>query len=228
MDILIIEDDDKVGSFLKDNLIRENHTVHLISDFAEVQSFLERPPFIPNLFIVDRLIGNDDTKKIIKTLKTKFSTSSLLFLSALNTPAEKANLLDEGADDYMGKPFSLVELQARVRALLRRSVSAGEGHTGFYLNVGDVVIDLKSRLVLSNGQKIDLTAKEFSLLHKLCEQKNRVFTKYQLLDSIWETNLDVESNVIEVNIMNIRRKLSGVRSNLKVQSKRNVGYWVEI
>lgn len=227
MKILIVEDDAKVGNFLKDNLGRENYSVALIDSFLEFEKFISSPEFTPSLIIMDRLLGNDDTKNLIRKIKQKFAKTSLLFLSALNTPTEKASLLDEGADDYIGKPFSLVELQARVRVLLRRSNDATQGQTGFYMHVKDILIDLKSRSVLCNENKIELTTKEFSLFLNFAENKNRVFTKYQLLDLIWETNLDVESNVIEVNIMNIRKKLEQAGSIVKIQSKRNVGYWLE-
>lgn len=227
MDILVVEDDEKVGNFLKDHLSRDNHTVSLITSYSEFEQFIESAQFTPALFIMDRLLGNDDTKKIIRKVKQRFSKSLILFLSALNTPAEKASLLDEGADDYLGKPFSLVELQARVRALLRRTSEQTGSNNGFYLHVADIIVDLKSRHVICNGKKIDLTNKEFSLMVNFCENKNRVFSKYQLLDIIWETNLDVESNVIEVNIMNLRKKLESCESAVKILSKRNVGYWLE-
>ncbi len=228
MNILLVEDDEKVGNFIKDNLVRDNQTVYLINSFNELETFIENPKFNPALIIMDRLLGNDDTRDLIKLIKRKFNTSSILFLSALNTPHDKAGLLDEGADDYLGKPFSLVELQARVRALLRRNPDQKSSTTGFYLNVGDAVVDLRLRQVISNGKKLDLTPKEFALFVNFCEHKNRVFSKYQLLDIIWETNLDIESNVIEVNVMNIRKKLEMSGSSLKILSKRNVGYWLEV
>jgi DNA-binding response OmpR family regulator len=227
MDILVVEDDEKVGRFLKDNLSRDNHIVSLITSYKDLEEFVESSSLSPSLIIMDRLLGNDDTKKIIRRVKQKFSKSLILYLSALNTPAEKASLLDEGADDYLGKPFSLVELQARVRALMRRTNEQTGSKASLYLQVSDIVVDLKSRNVICNGQKIDLTPKEFSLMVNFCENKNRVFSKYQLLDIIWETNLDIESNVIEVNIMNLRKKLEGCNSEVKILSKRNVGYWLE-
>lgn len=228
MNILIVEDDEKVGSFLKDNLSREHYEVHLVKSFQELEHFMQEPDFTPALIVLDRLLGNEDSRKILKSLKQKFSSTSILILSALNSPSEKATLLDEGADDYLGKPFSLVELQARVRALIRRKSSeSSQSTTGFYLHMENTLIDLKTRSVLCNGKKIDLTPKEFALFANFCEHKNRVFSKFQLLDIIWETNLNIESNVIEVNIMNLRKKLEGSGSTLKIQSKRNVGYWLE-
>lgn len=181
-------------------------------------------PFQPDLIIIDRLLGNHDTKTDLAKIKLRFKDSRILFLSALNIPSEKAALLDDGADDYMGKPFSLVEVQARVRALLRRG---NDSKAGQYINVVDLIIDLRSRAVTCQGRKIDLTNKEFSLLVNFAQNANKVFSKFQLLDIIWETNLDVESNVLEVTVMNLRKKLDEVQSEFKIHSKRNVGYWLE-
>jgi len=227
MNILLIEDDEKVGNFLKSNLTRDHHIVSWMTNLKDFQDFLDNPDFTPALLIMDRLLGNDDTKKILKKVRSVFPSSSILFLSALNSPNEKASLLDEGADDYLGKPFSLIELQARVKALLRRNSVTPVINQGLYIQVENIVIDLKSRTVICEGKKLDLTPKEFSLLVNFCENKNKVFSKFQLLDILWETNLDIESNVIEVNIMNLRKKLESCNSSLKIQSKRNVGYWLE-
>ncbi len=226
MDILIVEDDEKVRSFLKENLGRENYALSAISSFPELLDFIENSHLAPALFIMDRLLGNDDTKNVLSKIKQKFPKSSILYLSALNSPSEKANILDQGADDYLGKPFSLVELQARVRALLRRTSEEGQ-KSGFYLQVADIIVNLKTRQVMCHEKKLDLTPKEFSLMVNFCENKNRVYSKFQLLDIIWETNLDIESNVIEVNIMNLRKKLENCNSSVKILSKRNVGYWLE-
>jgi DNA-binding response OmpR family regulator len=228
MKILVIEDDERVGSFLKDNLMRENYSVDLITNYAHLTDFIDSRKYVPDLFIMDRLLGNQDTKDQIKILKQKFPSSLVLFLSALNSPSEKALLLDEGADDYMGKPFSLMELQARVRALMRRKFQAqGQEKQAFFLQIADLIIDFKTRSGICNGTKIELTAKEYSLLINFCENRNKVFSKYQLLDIIWETNLDIESNVLELTIMNLRKKLDQCNSSVKILSKRNVGYWLE-
>jgi DNA-binding response OmpR family regulator len=224
MKILIVEDDEKVANFLKENLIRDGYELKHISSFDEFEHFLRMPEFKPELIILDRLLGNSDSKTLIKLLKNNLPQSRILCLSALNSPNEKAALLDSGVDDYLGKPFSLVELQARVRSLLRRSETRTEN---FYFPVGDLIIDLRSRTALKDGQKINLKHKEFTLLLLLAQNLNRVFSKYQLLDSIWETNLDIESNVLEVTIMNLRKKLEDAHSVVNIQSKRNVGYWLE-
>lgn len=224
MNILIAEDDEKVASFLKENLSRDGYKIDLLTSMDELEHFLEDHSFNPDLFILDRLLGNSDTKKLVKFIKNTFVDSRILCLSALNTPQEKAMILDEGADDYLGKPFSLVELQARVRALLRRTENRSQN---YYLNVGDLTIDLKTRSVSCAGKKVNLKNKEYSLLMMFAQNAGRVFSKYQLLDIIWETNLDVESNVLEVTVMNLRKHLDQAESKVSIQSKRNVGYWLE-
>lgn len=224
MNILIAEDDEKVASFLKENLVRDGYTIDTVTSMDELEEFLEKHNYIPDLFILDRLLGNSDTKKLVKYIKNSFSESRILCLSALNSPQEKASILDEGADDYLGKPFSLVELQARVRSLLRRRETKKQD---FYMNVGDLTIDLKTRSVSCAGHKVNLKNKEYSLLMMFAQNSGRVFSKYQLLDIIWETNLDVESNVLEVTVMNLRKHLVEAKSAVSIQSKRNVGYWLE-
>jgi DNA-binding response OmpR family regulator len=225
MKILLVEDEARVGAFIKENLARENFAVTLLPTLPELEDFLEERPFRPDLIILDRLLENHDSRHYLSKIKQRLPDSRILFLSALNSPADKASLLDEGADDYLGKPFSLVELLARVRALLRRR-SPGTDHS-FYITVANLVMDLKQRSARCDGKKLDLTNKEYALLLNFAQNENKVFSKYQLLDIIWETNLDVESNVLEVTIMNLRRKLEEVETAVKILSKRNVGYWLE-
>lgn len=228
MNILIVEDDPRVSSFLKENLSRDLYRVNVISSFPELQRFLAQTIIKPDLFILDRLIDEHDTKSVLPEIKRSFPDSLIMFVSALNSPSEKAALLETGADDYLGKPFSLIELQARVKALLRRQPKVPtEKAQSYYVEIADLIFDLKLRSAFCKGTRIDLTPKEFALLLNFCENTNRVFSKFQLLDLIWETNLDVQSNVLEVNIMNIRRKLEKCDSKLKIQSRRNVGYWLE-
>ena len=223
MNILIVEDDAKVGNFLRENLVKDSNIVNLVTTIPELEEYLAGKHLSPEVIILDRLIENSDTKNYLKKIKSRFQESRILYLSALNTPSEKAALLDEGADDYLGKPFSLVELQARVRALGRRK----EDKQNFYLNIGDIIIDLKLRIARCGDNKIDLSNKEYALFINFAQNENRVFSKYQLLDIIWETNLDIESNVLEVTIMNLRKKLDESQSKVRIQSKRNVGYWLE-
>lgn len=224
MNIMIVEDDPQVGNFLKENLSREMYGLQWIRDLPSLLQELQERTFIPDLIVLDRLLGNLDTRPHLKTIKARYPEARIICLSALNSPAEKAQVLDEGADDYMGKPFSVVEFLARVRAQLRGKQNPVQN---FYLSVGDLIIDTRSRVVISQGNKIQLKNKEYSLLLNFSQHVNRVFSKFELMDLIWEANLDLQSNVLEVTVMNLRKKLEESGSRVSIQSKRNVGYWLE-
>jgi len=224
MNILIVEDDPKVGNFLKENLSRELYNLRWIQDLPTLMNELQERHFIPDLIVLDRLLGNLDTRPHLKTIKARYPDSKIICLSALNSPSEKAQILDEGADDYMGKPFSVVEFLARVRVHLRNKKNPIQN---FYLSVGDLIIDTRSRVVICQGNKIQLKNKEYSLLLNFSQHPNRVFSKFELMDLIWEANLDLQSNVLEVTVMNLRKKLEESGSRITIQSKRNVGYWLE-
>jgi len=219
MNILIVEDDLKVQSFIKESLQHDGYSVTACSNLDDVYEL----QFVPDLIILDRLLGNLDTKSSLLKIKKKFSSSLILILSALNSAHEKAELLDIGADDYMGKPFSIIELSARIRSLLRRGNKVQE-----YLQVGDLIVNLPERTISCSGKRIDFTNKEFQVLKYLCPQSGKVFSKFQLMDLVWEANFEVESNVLEVTITNIRRKLIEAGSMVGIQSKRNIGYWIEV
>ncbi len=219
MNIFLIEDDPKVQSFIHENLSSEGYAV---TAFERIPAF-DQGGEEPALIVLDRLIGNQDTKDHLLAIKRRFPKTLILILSALNSPHEKAQVLDLGADDYLGKPFSVIELSARVRSLLRRG-----NRTPDYRQVGDLIFNVPERTVTSHGRRVDLTNKEFQVLKCLSTQAGKVFTKFQLLDLVWESNLELESNVLEVTIMNLRRKLVEGRSTVEIQSKRNVGYWLEV
>jgi DNA-binding response OmpR family regulator len=219
MNIFLIEDDLKVQGFIKENLLHEGYSV---SAFSNLNDYSEHSGD-PALIILDRLIGNVDSKKYLVEIKKRYPSALILILSALNSPHEKAELLDLGADDYIGKPFSIIELSARIRSLLRRANRVQE-----YLQVGDLIVNIPERSVSCNGKRIDFTYKEFQVLKCLSPQSGKVFSKFQLMDLVWESNLELESNVLEVTMMNIRKKLTESGSKVEILSKRNIGYWLEV
>ena len=222
MTILIIEDDPKVQSFLKDSLESDFSPVVTFSDFpqdSELNKF-EAPLTI----ILDRLLGNSDTKSELPALRKKYPECSILVLSAINTPSERSEILDLGADDYMGKPFSLVELKSRIRSLTRRTSKAIQTK---YLKLESTILDLHLRTLSVGEERVNLSSKEFELFYVLGKNVGRVYSKFELMDKVWEANLEIESNVLEVTIMNLRKKLTDLKSNVQICSKRNVGYWIE-
>ena len=155
------------------------------------------------------------SKILLGLISSKKSKSSI----------RKSELLDLGADDYLAKPFSLLELLSRIRVQFRRPKSADPEGTAVQL--GDLIIDRIHHEVKCGALKIDLSNKEFKLLSVLVRDVGRVLSRFQLMDRVWDTQKDIESNVVEATVRNLRRKLEGAQSQVKIQSKRNVGYWIE-
>jgi two-component system copper resistance phosphate regulon response regulator CusR len=147
-------------------------------------------------------------------------------LSAISDSEERAKVLDLGADDYQGKPYSLVELLSRVRALLRRSHDGGGGEKTV-LHIGNLDVHLLEHSAKVGATALDLTPKEFRLLSILVREPGKVWSKFKLLDQVWQVNLELESNVVESTVRNIRRKLEQAGCSAVIESKRNLGYWIE-
>jgi len=224
MHVLVIEDEARIRRFVGDALKAEGHAVQSCSSYDEAQAAIEDPiSFAFDAVILDRMLRDKDGTELIAPLKSRCPNCGILVLSALNTPEEKATVLDLGADDYLSKPFSLLELSARIRALSRRTKKL----PGRLMLLKNCQIDLLAHEVRVNGKKIDLSSREYQVLSVFAQNPGRIFNKFQLLDQVWNTQHDIESNVVEVTINNLRRKMETVASELHILSKRNVGYWIE-
>lgn len=223
MSILIIEDDNKVLDFLRESLEPDFSPVEVMREFPG-DTDLGRISQNPRTIILDRLVGNYDSKNGLPFLRKKFPSASILILSAINSPAERSELLDLGADDYMGKPFSIIELKARLRALSRRSHLTEQTN---YVKMGSTILDLQQRHLSVGESRVNLTAKEFELFAVFAKNIGRVYSKLELMDKVWQANLEIESNVLEVTVMNLRKKLTDIGSTVQICSKRNLGYWIE-
>lgn len=227
--ILVCEDEEKVRSYLVDSLSISGQRVSSVSNLDELESFLKIYSSQVEVLILDRLLENQDSLKFIPTLKKIKSQLRILVLSALHSAEEKAEALDLGADDYVEKPFRLVELQARLRVLQRTkmSTSAEVNDAAIQLAVGDLKVDRIKHQVKNFDRVIELSNKEYNLLLTLATYPGRIYNRYQLLDIVWSMQFDVESNVVEVTIKNLRKKLADSGSQVKIESRRHVGYWIE-
>ena len=224
MHLLIVEDEARILSFLCDALRTEGHTIEPCPSFDAALATLTNP--LTSKFdavILDRMLHGKEGAKLIPNIRAKNPQSGILILSAINTPEEKAAVLDLGADDYLGKPFSLEELSARVRVLGRKMTGA----TSNKIRFGNSELDLVAHTVTIHEKKSDLSHREFQVLCLFMQNPGKVFNRFQILDRVWNAQYDIESNVVEVTINNIRRKLESEGSDLKLLSKRNVGYWLE-
>lgn len=229
MNVLILEDEIRVLEFLTESLNSEGYEVFPCKSYSEALDTIEMLKDKLDLVIMDRLLDRMDAIGLIPLTKSTCPRSKILVLSTINNPTQKAALLDLGADDYLGKPFQLVELSARIRALTRRTLASP--HNRFHQNINFQIKNLEVNVLdhkaLINQKPIDLSNKEYLLLLTLLQHPGRVFNKYQLLDKIWNTQFDIESNVVEVTIKNLRRKLDESGSEVEILNRRNIGYWIE-
>lgn len=168
--------------------------------------------------ILDIMLPDMDGFQVLATARGSGVLTPILILTARHAVDDKVRGLDSGADDYLPKPFQLAELLARVRVLLRRKPTEG-----YILRVGDIMLDPATRKVTRDGQRIELSAKEFALLEYFMRNPGRVLSKTMILDRVWEDQFDRESNVVEVYINYLRRKIGpGL-----IHTKRGAGYVME-
>lgn len=216
---LIVEDEERLLKHLMDILQEEGFKVYPCGSYIELDSILEMSISHFDLIVLDRLLQGKDSGSLLGKIKSTFSRSKVLILSAINTPSEKAQMLDHGADDYLAKPFDSEELIARIRAILRRNY-----HTDVF---GDLSLNSIARSMRINDQDVVLTNKEFDLLKIFLKAPGKIFNKAFINSQVWEMSAEVDSNAIETTITKIRKKLAEANSIVKIRNIRNRGYWIE-
>lgn len=220
--ILIVEDDEKLANHLKSLVQGMGVPSVSAANVEEFEACLQDKNSF-DVVVLDRMLGGFDTKARVAHLRKKWPLTSILVLSAINTPLERAELLNLGADDYLGKPFLSQELAARIRALMRRI----RVEPSAYREIGDLVLDLPKRILMKGEQQQSLPAKEFLLLKFLSDEPGRVLSRNDLLEMIWSGAMDIETNVVEATAANLRRRIEGFGSGVQLRNSRNVGYWLE-
>jgi DNA-binding response OmpR family regulator len=221
--VLVVEDEDKIAQFLKKGLTEKGYTVEAVKD---ADSALERyDAGTYDLLILDLLLpGSRDGLELCRELRARGTKSKILMLTARDTVENKIEGLDAGADDYLVKPFSFRELLARLRALLRRTEVEEPGP----IEVGGVSYDPDSREVVREGERVRLTAREGALFELLLRRRGKVVSRSEIQARIWDDSFDLSTNIIDVYINALRKKLdSGDREKL-IQTVRGVGYRVRV
>lgn len=226
MHLLLVEDDPRLSQYMCEALAREGYSLEVCATIDEVQTYMTMQSEPPRVVILDRMLGRSDGATLIPKLKARYPQAGILVLSSLDMPSEKARIIDAGADEYLSKPFSLDELTARLRLVIRRS-NSGDKTDSSVRALGNLVLDLKTQNATVASAKLDLTRKEFQLLSLLMDSPGRVYNRFQILDRVWEIERMTESNVVETTIKNLRRKLEESGANVRIESKRNMGYWIE-
>jgi two-component system, OmpR family, response regulator len=215
MKVLVVEDDRKLARFLAQALTEEGYVVDTCSRGRDALNQAAHIAYA--LIVLDWMLPDLDGVTVCREIRRSASNVPILMLTARGEVGERVTGLDAGADDYMTKPFELEELLARVRAAIRRGQS--EPQT---VRVGKLTIDLLEHIVHVDGARLDLTPREYSLLALLSKNAGRVVPRSEILSQVWETARDPGSNVIEVNVKNLRDKLGGAAP--VIETVRGIGY----
>jgi two-component system copper resistance phosphate regulon response regulator CusR len=222
MKVLIVEDEPKTGDYLRQGLSEAGYTTELARTGTDGLHLALTGDH--DLMIFDVMLPGIDGWQLLESVRAAGKDVPVLFLTARDQVEDRVRGLELGADDYLVKPFAFAELLARVRTLLRRGRSGTEPTT---LVVADLELDLLRRRVTRAGKRIDLTAKEFSLLELLMRRQGEVLPRSLIASQVWDMNFDSDTNVIEVAMRRLRTKVDEPFETRLVQTVRGMGYVLE-
>ena len=221
MRVLVAEDDPKVASFLKRGLMEASYSVDVAVDGDEAKWLAENHEY--DIWVFDVMMPGKDGVSLIRQLRRQGMQIPVILLTAKNRIEDRVQGLDAGADDYLTKPFSMAELLARLRALLRRQRPDG----GNQLIFGDLKLDLISHTVWRGDLEISLTNREFSLLELLMLSAPKPVSKTAIVEHVWDQHFDSGTNIVQVYINYLREKLSPDGQPTLIQTVRGIGYVIE-
>lgn len=218
MRVLVVEDERKIADFIRRGLTEHGYAVDVAYDGEEALDWPALTEF--DAIILDVMLPVRDGIDVCQTLRTQGVQTPILMLTAKDAVEDRVEGLDSGADDYLVKPFAFAELLARLRALSRRQPAV----LGARLEVGNLSLDSASRRVSHVGREIDLTSKEYAILEYMMRHPGQVLTRTMLADHVWNYDFDSDSNVIDVHIRNLRRKIDDPFQTEMIQTVRGAGY----
>ena len=222
MRILIVEDEKKVANFVKKGLQEEGYAVDVTFDGEEGLRLGRDASY--DLIILDIYLPKLDGLAALKKLRAHGVRTPVLLLTVRATIEDKVLGLDSGADDYLTKPFAFQELLARVRALLRRRMDTGAA----VVRIGDLVLDPASRIVSRGVRRIELTVKEFSLLEYFMRNPGKVLTRTMIIEHVWNYDFDSGTNVVDVYVNYLRKKIDSREEQKLIHTVRGVGYVMKV
>jgi len=222
MRILVVDDDRRLCGIIKRGLMEEAYAVDLAYDGEEGEYMAEVNSY--DLIILDIMMPRKDGIQVCRELRTKRINTPILMLTAKDAIEDRIKGLDAGADDYMVKPFAFNELLARVRALLRREGMFKSPE----IRAGSLILNTLTRQVQRGHDTIDLTTKEYAILEFFMRHPNMVITRTMLEEHVWNYDFDSMSNLIDVYIRRLRRKIDGEREDSLIQTVRGAGYRLKI
>jgi two-component system OmpR family response regulator len=218
--ILVVEDEDSIASFVVKGLTAEGHAVERAATVAEGISLATAFEF--DLVLLDLILPDGKGIDVLRAIRVSRPDLPVIVVSALGEIDDKVDLLDAGADDYLVKPFAFAELAARVRAAARQGAASAR-----VLTVGDLTLDTKTRVACrGNDIEVDLPTREFALLEYLMRHESQILSRQQILDSVWGIGFDAGSNVVDVYVSYLRRKLDRAGEASVIETVRGAGYRV--
>ena len=221
MKILLAEDEVDLNNVVTRYLKKNRYSVDSVLDGEEALDYLEYSEY--DLVILDIMMPKVDGFEVIKKLRDKGNHTSVLMLTARDSADDKVKGLDLGADDYIVKPFDFNELMARIRAVVRRKY----GNSSNKLVIGDLILDTSEKSVTRAGKQIELTGKEYEVLEYLMQSKNRILSREQIKEHVWDFDYEGDSNIIDVLIKNIRKKIDIEDGKQIIYTKRGLGYVIK-
>ena len=221
MKILLTEDEVDLNNVVTRYLKKNGYSVDSVLDGEEALDYLEYGEY--DLVILDIMMPKVDGFEVIKKLRNKGNHTSVLMLTARDSAEDKVKGLDLGADDYIVKPFDFNELMARIRAVVRRKY----GNSSNKLVIGDLILDTSEKSVTRAGKQIELTGKEYEVLEYLMQSKNRILSREQIKEHVWDFDYEGDSNIIDVLIKNIRKKIDIEAGKQIIYTKRGLGYVIK-
>ncbi len=221
MRILLVEDNRRLNTSLRQSLVEDGYAVDSAFDGQEGEELAALAPY--DVIVLDIMLPVKDGLEVCRSLRQQRVNTPILMLTARDTIDDRVHGLDSGADDYLVKPFAISELRARLRALLRRDANNKSGH----LRVGDLVLDPATHVVTRRGQAISLTAKEFALLEYLMRNPGRVISREMIENHVWDYDFVSGSNVVDVYIRRLRRKIDDPFDVKLFETVRGAGYCLQ-
>jgi heavy metal response regulator len=223
MRVLVVEDERKISSYLKRGLEEQGYAVDAVFTGREGLEWAEAAPY--DIILLDILLPEMDGLTVCRELRRRDNRTPILMLTARDALDDRVNGLDAGADDYLVKPFALKELFARLRAMTRRVADIPKSPV---LQVADLTLDTLSRRVRRGNKLIELTAKEYAVLECLMRDPDRVLSRTQIAEHVWNYDVYNQSNVVDVYIRNLRRKIDDDFDAKLIQTVRGAGYRISM
>ena len=220
MRILVVEDEENIVEYLSKNLIAEGFCVDTATDGNTALDMALSETY--DAITLDIMLPGMNGYQVCKEIRAAGISTPILMLTAKDGEYDEADALDIGADDFLRKPFSLVVLVARLRSLLRRGAS---GH-GATLEVGDLVVDMRTKTATRAGMHIELTPREFALLEYLILNEGIALSKTQILEHVWGVDFAADENIVEVYVSYLRKKIDSPFDETLLHTIRGVGYWL--